>query len=80
MGFAGQIPARPAAVGHEISWLASSSGGAPHGPVRVAGCWPEVPPLVQSFKARKRLNGPTCVPGLESFFLGFWSSRGCFGG
>ena len=80
MGFAGQIPARSAAVGREISWLASSGGGAPHGPARVAGGWPEVPPLVQSFTTRKRLKDPTCVPGLESFFLGFWSSRGCFGG
>ena len=54
-------------VGREISRSASSDGGAPHGPARVAGGWPEVPPLVQSSTARKRLNDPTCVPGLENF-------------
>ena len=58
---------RPAAVGREISRLASSGGGASHGLARVAGGWPELPHLVQSSTARKRLNGPTCVPGLENF-------------
>ena len=57
----------PTAVGSEILRPASSGGGAPHGPARVAGGWPKVPPLVQSSTARTRLNGPTFVPGLESF-------------
>ena len=35
VGFAGQIPARPAAVGGEILRPASSGGGAPGGLVRV---------------------------------------------
>ena len=35
VGFAVQIPARPEAVGREISWPASSGGDAPHGPARV---------------------------------------------
>ena len=35
VGFAGQIPKRPAAVGREILRPASSDGGAPGGPVRV---------------------------------------------
>ena len=58
---------RPATDGGEISRPASSGGGAPHGLARVAGGWPKVPPLVQSSMVRKRLNGPTCVPGLENF-------------
>ena len=33
--FAGQIPARPAAVGSKILRPASSGGGAPRGPARV---------------------------------------------
>ena len=33
--FAGQIPARPEAVGREILKPTSSGGGAPHGPVLV---------------------------------------------
>ena len=78
--FAGPIPARPAAVGCENLPAAASGCPLPPWPARVAGGWPEVPSSVQSSTTRKWLNGPTCVPGLESFFLEFWNSRGCFGG
>ena len=69
--FAGPIPARPAAAfGCPL----------PPWPARVAGGWPEVPPSVQSSTTRRWLNDSTCVPGLESFFLGFWELKSCFGG
>ena len=77
--FAGPIPARPRAVGRENLPMAASGCPLPPWPVRVAGCLPEVPPSVQSSTTRKWLNGPTCVPGLESFFLGFWELKRCFG-
>ena len=54
-------------VGHEISWPASSGGGAPHGPACVAGGWPEVPPSVQSSTARRWLNGSTWFPVWRAF-------------
>ena len=73
-----QIPARPAAVGREILLSASSGGGAPHGPARVACGWPEVPPLVLSSTASRWLLGLNGVPGLESFLLGFWGLKSCF--
>ena len=66
--FAGLIPARPAVVGREILLTAESGCPLPPWPARVAGGWPEVPPSVQSSMTRRWLNGPTCVPGLESFF------------
>ena len=65
------ISARPAAVGRENLPAAASGCPLPPRPARVVGGWPEVPPSVQSSTTRKWLNGPTCVPGLESFFLGF---------
>ena len=78
--FASSIPARPAEVGREI-WPAVVSGcPLPPWPARVAFGWPEVPPSVQSSMTRRWLNGPTYVPGLESFFLGFWELKSCFGG
>ena len=43
--FSGQIPTRPASVGHEISRSASSGGGAPPCPERVAVWLPVVPPF-----------------------------------
>ena len=78
--FADLIPARPAAVGCEN--LPEAAFGCPLPPwlVRVAGGWPEVPPSVQSSTTRRWLNDPTCVPGLESFFLRFWELKSCFGG
>ena len=68
---AGPIPVRPVAVGREN--LPAVASGCPLPPwlVRVASCWLEVPPSVQFSTTRKWLNSPTCVPGLESFFLGF---------
>ena len=78
--FAGPIPARPAAVGREILPAAASGCPLPPWPARVAGGWPEVPPSVQSSTTRRWLNDSTCVPGLESFFLGFWELKSCFGG
>ena len=69
--FAGPIPVRPAAVGRENLPAAESGCPLPPRLARVAGGWPKVPPSVQSSKTRKWLNGPNCVPGLESFFLGF---------
>ena len=38
-----------------------------------------MPPLVQSSTARKRLNGPICVPGLENFSYGFGAQEGVLG-
>ena len=78
--FADPIRARLEAVGRETSRTASSGCPLPPWKARVASGWPKVPPSIQSSTTRKWLNDPTCVPGLESFFLGFWSSRGCFGG
>ena len=69
--FAGPISGRLAAVGREILLAAVSGCPLPPWPARVVGGWPEVPPSVQSSTTRRWLNGPTCVPGLESFFLGF---------
>ena len=78
--FACPIPARPAAFGHEILPEAASGCPLPPWPARVAGGWPEVTPSVQSSTTRRWLNGSTCVPGLEGFFLGFWELKSCFGG
>ena len=77
--FAGPIPVRPAAFGCEILPAAASGCPLPPWPARVVGGWPEVPPSVQSSTTRKWLNDPTCVPGLESFFLGFWELKSFFG-
>ena len=78
--FVGPIPTCPAAVGRENLLAAASGCPLPPWPARVAGGFPEVPLSVQYSTTCKWLNDPTCVPDLESFFLGFWSSRGCFGG
>ena len=78
--FAGLIMERPAAVGRENLPAAASGCPLPLWPARVAGGWPEVPPSVQSSTTRKWLNGPTFVPGLESFFLGFWELKRVFCG
>ena len=59
--FSDQIPARPASIGREISWPASSGGGAPPCPAHVAVWWPVVPPFVQSPTARNGQNDPTRV-------------------
>ena len=74
------IPMRQAAVGHENLSAAASGCPLPPWPARVAGGWPKVPPSVQSSTTRRWLNGSTCVPGLESFFLGFWELKSCFEG
>ena len=71
-------PARPAAVGRENLPTAASGCPLPPRLVCVAGGWPEVPPSVQSSTTRKWLNDPTCVLGLESFFLGFWELKRVF--
>ena len=76
--FAGPIPARLGAVGREILPAAASGCPLPPWPVRVAGGWPEVPPSVQSSTTRRWLNDSTCVPGLESFFLGFLGAQELF--
>ena len=78
--FVGPIPTRPAAVGLENLLTAASGCPLPPWPARVAGGWPEVPHSVQSSTTRKWLNGPTCVPSLESFFLGFWELKRVFWG
>ena len=57
--FAGQISARPVAVGLEILPIAASGCLLPPWPARVAVGWPEVPPSVQSSTARRWLNGST---------------------
>ena len=56
--FAGPIRARPAAAHREISQAWSSGGGAPPRQARVHGGWPESPPLVQNFSARKWSKRP----------------------
>ena len=78
--FAGPFPARPVAVGREKLPAAASGCPLPPWPACVAGGWPKVPPSVQSSTTRKWLNGPTCVPDLERFFLGFWELRRVFWG
>ena len=77
--FIGPIPACPEAVGREILLVAASGCPLHPWPARVAGGWSEVPPSVQSSTTRRWLNGSTCVPGLESFFLGFLELKSCFG-
>ena len=77
--FAGLIPARPTAVGREILPAAASGCPLPTWPARVAGGWPEVPHSVQSSMTHRWLNGLTRVLDLESFFLGFWELKSCFG-
>ena len=78
--FAGPIPARPAVVGRENLPAATSGCPLPPWLARVAGGWPKVSPSVQSSTTRNWLNGPTCVLGLESFFLGFWELKRVFWG
>ena len=78
--FAGPIPPRPTAVGRENLTAAASGCPLPPRQARVVGGWPEVPPSVQSSTTRKWLNDPTCVPGLESFFVGFWELKRVFWG
>ena len=78
--FTGPIPSRPAAVSRENLPAVESGCPLPPWPARVAGGWPEVPPSVQSSMTRRWLNDSTCVPGLESFILGFWELKSCFGG
>ena len=56
--FAGPIRERPAAARSEISQAWSSGGVAPPRPSRVHGGWPESPPLVQNFSARKWSKQP----------------------
>ena len=51
--FASPIRARPAAASREISPVWSSGGGVPPRQTHVHGGWPESPPLVQNFSARK---------------------------
>ena len=77
--FAGPIPARPAAVSREILPAVASGCPLPPCPARVVGGWPEVPLSIRSSTARRWLIGPNCVPGLESFFLGFWELKSYFG-
>ena len=77
--FVSPIPPRPAAVHHEILPAAASGCPLPPWPTRVAGGWLEVPPSVRSSTACRWLIGPNCVPSLESFFLGFWELKSCFG-
>ena len=77
-GFAGPIPARLATVDREILPAVAFGCFLPPWPARVASGWPEVPPSVRSSTARRWLIGPNCVPGLESFFLGFWELKSCF--
>ena len=76
--FAGLIPARSAAVGSEILPAVAYGCPLPPWPALVAGGWPKVPPSVQSSTTRRWLNDSTCVPGLESFFIGFWELKSCF--
>ena len=78
--FVGPIQARQAAVGRENLPVETSGCPLPPWPSRVAGGWPELPPSVQSSTTRRWLNDPTCVPDLESLFLGFWELKSCFGG
>ena len=46
--FASPIRARPAAVGHEISWLRSPGGGAPTWVARASRGWPEKSPTAKT--------------------------------
>ena len=78
--FVGPILARPVVVGRENLPAAATRCPLPPWPARVAGGWPEVPPSVQSSTTCKWLNCPTCVPGLESFYLGFWELKRVFWG
>ena len=55
--FAGPILTRPSAVGREILPAAASGCPLSPWPARVAGCWSEVPPSVQSSTTRRWLNG-----------------------
>ena len=65
--FADPIRARPAAARREISLAWSAGGGAPPRPARVHSGWPESPPLVQNFSARKWSKMTLrCVHDLES--------------
>ena len=73
-------PVRPAAVGCENLPAAAFGCPLPPRPTRVAGGCPKVPSSVQSSTTCKWLNGPTCVLGLESFFLGFWELKRVFWG
>ena len=66
--FSGQISARVASVGSEISRPASSGGGAPPRPARVALWWVVVPHFVQSPKARNGPNDPTRVHKFGELF------------
>ena len=76
--FAGPIPARTTAVGREILSEATSGCPLPPWPARVASGWPEVPPSIRSSTACRWLIEPNRVPGLESFFLGFWELKSWF--
>ena len=68
MAAAAASPARPTVVRRENSSAAASGCALSPRPARVAYCWPEVRPLVQSFTARKWPNGPTlCSRFLELF-------------
>ena len=49
--FAGQIRARPAAAGSEISWQRLPGGGAPPWPVLVQWWWPESAPTAETRSA-----------------------------
>ena len=51
--FADPILARPTVARREILPAWSSGGGSPPRPARVHSGWPESPPLVQNFSARK---------------------------
>ena len=73
--FASPIPTHPSAVGREKFPTAVSGCPLPPRLARIVGGWPEVPPSVQSSMTCKWLNDPTFVPGLESFFLGFWELK-----
>ena len=79
--FAGPIRALPTAVGRETLPARSSGGRASPWPTRVAGGWPVMPPLVQNSTAHKWVKTTQLgVQDFGEFFLGFWSSRWCFGG
>ena len=78
--FAGSISVRPAAVGRENLPAGSSGCPPPPCPACVASGRPVVPPWS---KPPRLANGQTAqlgVHGFGEFFLGFWSSRWCFGG
>ena len=76
----------PAAARREISQSWSSVGGAPPRIARVHGGWPESPPLVQNFSARKWSKRPYGVfkiwrvlPRVFEFKMVFWGLRVSFG-